>query len=350
MLDRVHGGDVKRHIVDFSANINPFGLSPKARAAIIKNIAGVIHYPEPDSRSLKQALADFHGVKQDNLTVGNGSIELIHLIPKALKAKKILIVTPAFSEYEFSARSNGSKIVFVRAEERGNFRIGLKKIQRFLSRVDLVFLGNPNNPTGSCLHSGELSSLAGACARHKALLAVDEVFMDFVETREKDSLLSAAPGNRHLLVLRSLTKFFALPGLRLGYAAGHRDIVRRLSGLQYPWNINSLAQAAGKETLKDTGYMDHSRRYIEKEREYLFGGLKDIKGLKAFSPTSNFIFCKLESCAIKSAKVLNEELIKRGLAVRDCGNFRGLDEKFFRAAVRKRNENRRLITSLKEVL
>ena len=350
MIDRVHGGDVKRNIVDFSANINPLGLSPKTKAAITENIAGVVHYPEPGSRSLKKALAAFHNVRQDNLTVGNGSIELIYLIPKALKTKKILIITPTFSEYEFSAKSNGANIIFVKTEESENFRVDLNKLQKLLSRVELIFLGNPNNPTGSCLHAEELSPLVEVCARHKTVLVIDEVFMDFVETCDEDSLLSAAPENKYLLVLRSLTKFFALPGLRLGYAVGHSDLVRKISGLQYPWNINSLAQAAGREALEDSDYMSYSREYIAGEREFLFSGLKDIKGLKAFSPSSNFVLCKLDGCAVKSAKVLNERLVKKGLIIRDCGNFRGLNEKFFRVAVRKRDENNSLIMALKEIL
>lgn len=350
MIDRVHGGDVKRNIVDFSANINPLGLSPKTKAAVTKNITGVVRYPEPCSGSLKKALAAFHSTRQDNLTVGNGSIELIYLIPKALKANKILIVTPTFSEYEFSAKSNGSNIIFIKTEESENFKIDFNKLQKLLSRVDLVFLGNPNNPTGSNLHAEELSPLIKACARHKTVLAIDEVFMDFVETCDEDSLLSAAPKNKYLLVLKSLTKFFALPGLRLGYAVGHRDLVRSISDLQYPWNINSLAQAAGKEALKDSDYISYSREYIAGEREFLFGGLKGIKGLKTFDPSSNFILCKLDGCAVKSAKVLNERLIKKGLVIRNCGNFRGLNEKFFRVAVRKRNENNRLIMALKEIL
>lgn len=360
MIDRIHGGDIKYYLedvppcvdklIDFSANINPLGLSPKTKAAIAENITGVVHYPEPGSRSLKKALAVFHNIKQDNLTVGNGSIELIYLIPKALKAKKILIVTPTFSEYEFAAKANGAKIIFVKTKENENFKIEFSNLQKVLSRVDLVFLGNPNNPTGSCLHAEELSPLVEACARHKTVLVIDEVFMDFVETCDEDSFLSAAPRNKYLLILKSLTKFFALPGLRLGYAVGHRDLVRSISGLQYPWNINSLAQAAGRDALKDSAYMNYSREYIAGEREFLFSGLKDIKGLKAFSPSSNFILCKLDGCSVKSAKVLNKRLVKKGLVIRNCGNFRGLNEKFFRVAVRKRDENRRLITALKEVL
>ncbi len=340
----------KCKVIDFSANINPLGLSPKAKAAIIKNIASVACYPEPYSRSLKKALGDFHGIEQDNLALGNGSIELIYLIPRALKAKRILIVTPTFSEYEFAAESTGAKIIFFKTEESENFKVELYKLQKLLPQVDLVFLGNPNNPTGSCLSAKELRSLARLCARHKTILVIDEAFMDFSKAFDEDSFLQIAPKNRFLLILRSLTKFFALPGLRIGYAAANRDLIRKISDLQYPWNINSLAQIAGQEVLNDRGYISYSREYIAKERAFLFGSLKDIKGLKAFSPASNFIFCKLQECAIKSAKVLNERLVKRGIAVRNCDNFRGLNERFFRVTIKKRDENLKLITALREIL
>ena len=151
-------------------------------------------------------------------------------------------------------------------------------------------------------------------------------------------------------MFKSLTKSFALPGLRIGYAIGNRDLVKRMSSLQYPWNINSLAQAAGIVALKDTDYMDKSREFISGEREFLFNSLKDIKGLKSFPSNSNFILCKLDKCVLKSAKALNIELIKRGMVVRDCGNFRGLDERFFRVEKRKKNENLKLIKALREVL
>lgn len=361
MIDRIHGGNIRQYLqgawpknrgglIDFSANINPLGLSPKVKDAIIKNIQGVVHYPEPDSRSLKKSLGAFLHIDYRNIAAGNGSIELIYLIPKALRLKKVLIISPAFSEYELAARANGVKIIFLPTKEEQDFKIGLTELARLIPEVNLVFLGNPNNPVGSRLSLEELRFLVKRCKKYGTILAVDEVFMDFVPTHDEDSLVFLAPRNKIILVLRSLTKFFALPGLRIGYAIGHRNLVKRISHLQYPWNINSLAQAAAEAVLKDKDYINASREYVAKEKGYLFGRLKSIAGLKVYPPSSNFILCKLEDCAIESAKVLNARLIKKGIVVRNCSNFRGLNQRFFRVAVRRRTENLKLIMAMKEVL
>ncbi len=360
MIDNLHGGNIKQYlkntpqgigkIIDFSANINPLGLSYDAKKSIIKNIREVTCYPEPDSRSLKTALADFHNIKQDTLAVGNGSIELIYLIPRALGVRKALIITPTFSEYEFASRSNDVRIMYFKTEAKDDFRLRLNKLKKYLSWADLVFLGNPNNPTGLCLPAGDMQSLIKLCIRHKTILAIDEAFMDFVEGFDKDSLIPLATKKQGLLIIRSLTKFFALPGLRIGYVIGHRGFISKICAFQYPWNVNSLAQVAAEAVLKDRHYMDKTRKYVSAERRYLFSTLKEIKGLKAFPSSSNFILCKLDKCALKSARALNEQLIKRGIVVRNCSNFKGLDEKFFRLAVRRRKENLKLITALRETL
>lgn len=353
MIDRSHGGYIMpyaKRLIDFSANINSLGMPHKAEDYIIKNINRVAHYPEPDSKSLKKALGGFHNVSSNNIAVGNGSIELIYLIPKALRAERILIITPTFSEYEFAAIANRAKAVFLKTKETKDFEIELFSLRRFIPKVDMVFLCNPNNPTGRYISGEEVLYLAQQCRRHKTVLVVDEAFGDFVDADNGSILIKNAVKNRNLLVLKSLTKFFALPGLRIGYLVGHCDLVKRILVLQYPWNVNSLAQAAVEEVIRDRDYIDRSRRYVQKERKYLFDNLKRLAGLKVFSSSSNFILCKLEDCAIKSSKTLNEMLIRRSIVVRDCANFRGLGERFFRICVKKREENRRLITNLKELL
>lgn len=360
MLDRIHGGNIKEYLegvssyghklIDFSANINPLGLSPKAQEAVIKNIQGVIHYPEPDSKALKKALGIFWDIGSHNIAVGNGSIELIYLIPRALKLRRVLIITPTFSEYEFAVESNSSKAIFFKTEEEKGFKIDLHQLAKLIPKADSVFLGNPNNPTGGHLSLEEISFLARECKKYGSILIVDEAFMDFVRNPDGESLILEAARNKNLLVLRSLTKFFALPGLRIGYAVGHPNLIKSISGLQYPWNVNSLAQAAAERVLRDKNYINKSREYVTKERRYLFGRLKSINGLRVYSPSSNFIFCKLAGPAIKSAEVLNQNLLKKGMVVRNCSNFRGLDERFFRVAVRRRAENLKLIKALKEVL
>lgn len=359
-VNRIHGGNIRAYleenssleekIIDFSANINPLGMPSKARKALIKNLDTLIHYPEPESKHLKESLASFHHIGYNNLLIGNGSIELIHLIPRALKAKNVLIVTPTFSEYEFAVKSNGARPIFVKAIEREDFKIDNLKVMKFIPEVDLVFLCNPNNPTGSCLPPGEILALLELCAKHKTILVLDEVFMDFVESGDEITMVSEATKNKSLLVLRSLTKFFALPGLRLGYLIGHGDLIGKISPFQYPWNVNSLAQVVGEGVIKDRGYIKKSKEYVLKEGRYLFANLKKIEGLKIYPPSSNFIFCKLGNGKIRRAKKLSERLIKRGIIIRRCHNFRGLNDRFFRVAVRERDENIKLISALKDIL
>lgn len=360
MIDRSHGGNMRqylrllepkaRKIIDFSANINPLGLPAGLEESLRRGIASITHYPEPDSRGLKKCLAAFHGVNEDNLSVGNGSIELIYLIPKALKAKHILIITPSFSEYEISAAINGARVKFYGTKEDDGFRVDASRLRNFIPRSGLLFLGNPNNPTGCCLDAGEILSLAAQCRRHNSVLVLDQAFADFMGDPAAEALVGAPKKNRALIVIRSLTKFFALPGLRIGYASGHRDVIRSICRLQYPWNVNSLAQQAAETALLDTQYMIKSIKYASSERQYLFHNLCGIKGLKTYPSTTNFILCRLVDCAVSSAAALNRILIKKNMVVRDCANFRGLDTSYFRLAVRTRHDNSRLISALKEAL
>lgn len=350
--DRAHGGDISGlgQVIDFSANINPLGLSPKSKEAVIKNIFQVENYPEPDSKSLKKDLSDFHHLTPDNLTIGNGSIELIYLIPQALKTKRVLIITPTFSEYEFASQAYGAKILYFKTEEKDNFKIEIDKIRAYFSGIDLVFLCNPNNPTGSCLAGEGLAEFLRVCLKPNLILAIDEAFADFVRELQVDGLIPSVIKIRNLIILRSITKFFALPGLRIGYAIGHRDMIRKITKLQYPWNVNSLAQSAARAVLRDKKFMSRTRRYVGEEKERLFQGLKELGSLKVFYPSSNFILCKLENSGIKSAQVLNARLIKKGMLVRDCANFRGLNEKFFRVAVRRRKDNLNLLKAMRGIL
>jgi threonine-phosphate decarboxylase len=360
MIDRTHGGNIykylknhnlsKRELIDFSANINPFGLSSRTKEVILRNLDCLTHYPDPECNLLKEKLASFHNIKPHNLLVGNGSIELIYLIPKALSSKNVLMPIPSFTEYEFAARTNGAKIIFVRSSEKDGFKIEIEKLKRFIPRVDLVFICNPNNPTGSLLSKEGLLYLIGLCRKNRTIMVIDEVFIDFVKDAKGTTLIIEAAKERSTLILRSLTKIFALPGLRLGYLVGHRDLVNRLSKFQYPWSVNAFAQLVGEAVIEDKLYVKKSREFVFRERDFLFDNLKRMKGLFAYPANANFIFCKLLSRKVSSSKKLSEELAKRGIMIRDCSNFRGLDNNFFRLAVRRRDENIRLLFALKEVL
>lgn len=357
MINRSHGGNIwqyskssRRDIADFSININPLGMPEKVKDSIVKHVDKINHYPEPESKYLKESLARFHGLSGYNFLAGNGSIELIHLIPRALKAKTVLMPVPTFSEYEFAAKANDANCLFVKSTEKNNFRIDVSGLIRLIPKTDMVFLCNPNNPSGSVLPRQEILSLLKACKRSNATLVIDEAFVDFVSTSNDIAMDFESARNRHLLVLRSLTKFFVLPGLRAGYVVGHKDTIDRLSRYAYPWNVNTLAQIISGEVIKDKGYIRHTRNLIPQERAYLYDHLGGIKGIRVYPSEANFFLCKLGDAKIKNVTVLSKRLIRHRILVRSCANFRGLNDNFFRIAVKNREENIRLISALKDIM
>lgn len=367
MINGIHGGNcLKRNIIDFSVNTNPLGLPEGLSNIILKNIDCVLRYPDPSSDRLKIKLAVLHAVGPENITIGNGSIELIYLFPRAFKIKKALIITPTFSEYEFAVRSNSSMPAFFKTLEKNDFKIDCGKLAKRLPHHDALFLCNPNNPTGTILHSDEVLYLSRFSRKHKGILILDEAFIEFTGESKRTAIISEAVKNESLVILRSLTKFFAMPGLRLGYAIGHKRIIGKIAKLQYPWNVNSLAQLAGEKVLMDKGYMNQTRLFVAKERQYMFKRLSSIKGLKVYPSSANFILCKLQNAPIQGSNELalrfrsrsvpstTEGLTRRllcaGVYIRACGNFRGLNDKFFRVAVRRRDDNNLLINSIQKAI
>ena len=372
MIDRSHGGNIWQYfkssrsdITDFSVNINPLGMSERIKSIIINNIDKINYYPEPESKYLKDSLAKFHGLSSCNFLVGNGSIELIHLIPRALKSKVVLIPIPTFSEYEFAAKANKTACIFVKGAEKSNFKIDVSKLIQLIPKVDLVFLCNPNNPTGSGFLRQEILSLLKICKNHKVTLVIDEAFMDFAPGTDRMTTVSEVGKNKYLLVLRSLTKFFVLPGLRIGYLVGHKDTVYKLSRHTYPWNVNTLAQAIAEKVIEDKKYISQTKSIILKEKAYLCDNLNNIKRIKVYPSDANFFLCKLvlsskrhrkdyplglKNSRIKNVMDLSKKLIRQGILIRNCCNFRGLNDRFFRIAVKKREENIKLISALKTIL
>jgi len=343
-----HGGNIyqaqrqyKRKFLDFSANINPLGLTSQAKEAIYKSFGSILHYPDPEAKNITRKIAQYWGIKEENVLVGNGSIELIYLIVSAFKPKTTLIPIPTFSEYERAARCIKSKIYFLRLEEKLGFKLQGAKI----NQADILFLCNPNNPTGNLILTDYRIIEKLPCE----LVIVDEAFMDFLPDEKKHTLIWKAQKNKRIIVLRTFTKFFALAGLRIGYLVAHQSIVNKLRQYKIPWSVNSLAQIAGEIVLKDSYYFKATHLIIEKERNFLSAQLKKIKGLKAYPSVTNFLLFKIEKDKIR-ANDLTERLLKEGILVRDCSNFRNLEDKFIRVAVRNREENQRLIVALRKIL
>ena len=305
-----HGGNIyeikrkfKKEVVDFSANINPLGLSSKARKAITVNFDKILHYPELQAPNIRRKIAEYWGVPKDNVLVGNGSVELIYLIVSAFMPKAVAIPIPTFSEYERASRRIKCRIRFIRLT-KDNFKFPVTKNVR----EDILFICNPNNPTGNIILSGRS---IGERDFNK-LLVVDETFMDFLPKEKEYTFITRAKKSRKIIVLRTFTKFFALPGLRIGYLVAHKDVIDFLARNQIPWSVNALAQAAAKAALDDKSYMRETKIYIKKEREFLFSEIRKIKGLVPYPSVTNFLLMKIGDKSLTSSTLV-KKLIGKGL-------------------------------------
>ncbi len=373
----IHGGNVEEitrryglreeEIIDFSANINPLGPSSRVIKALKENLSKIACYPDPETIKLREELSKYLKVNAENIVAGNGAVELIYLISRTLRPKKALIVVPTFSEYEFALKNVGCKIEFFPLKSRDDFKLDVGKLLEKLKKTDLLFLCNPNNPTGQLISKADMLKIIDIARRKGVFVVVDEVFMDFVEDEKKETLIQEATKRNNLFVIRSLTKFFALPGIRIGYGIGNKKLLETLKIHQEYWSVNILAQVAGIAALKGKEYIKKTKRLIPKERKFLYRRLSKIKGLKPYPSAANFILCRLpskirkpfanaqEPCFIHSvhkmdSKNLQKKLIQKNILIRDCSSFRSLNDRYIRVAVRTHQENLRLINSFSALL
>jgi threonine-phosphate decarboxylase len=352
-VEQVHGGNIydvaRQHglraeaIVDFSSNINPLGPSPRVLRALRAQLRCIGRYPELQPSGLIRDLARRHRLPEDAIAVGNGSTALIYRLPGVLKAKAALILHPTFSEYERAFGQAGCRIDVVLRQEAQDFAPPWPRLFEALRRgYDAVILCNPNNPTGDLIPPAALLEFVEAAARSGTAVIVDEAFMDF---QEAASLKHEVVRRSNLIVLRSLTKCFALAGLRLGFLVAPPPLVKRWRDTEEPWAVSALAQLAGRESLKDRQYLRRTLALIATERRYLLEQLRPIAGLKVFPSTANFLLFKLVRAGWDAAR-LQQALLRHRILIRDCSSFPGLGGAFVRIAVRGRDDNRRLIRAL----
>jgi len=348
-----HGGDVYHlartlgvdiaDLLDFSANINPLGFPPGLTMAVQEAMREIVHYPDRRSLKLRAALADYHRLTPGEILVGNGSTELIYLVARALRPRRGLIVTPAFSEYEHALNLARVPADFYPTDESHNFT--LRDVPE-PQAGDLVFLAHPASPSGVLLDPELFLRLAARSEAAGAYLLLDEAFVDFVEEASLKIHLGRFPC---LLILRSFTKFFAIPGMRLGCLLGAPELTARLAESQEPWSVNTMAQVMGRACLADSEYISRTRALIKREREFLFDRLAATPGLTPFPSVVNYLLVELTRPGMTAA-ALREQMLTHRIVIRDASNFRGLDERFFRIAVRGREENERLLMALEQCL
>ncbi|HEX9023560.1 MAG TPA: threonine-phosphate decarboxylase CobD, partial [Geobacteraceae bacterium] len=322
------------------------GPAPRVRDALSGLFESIVHYPESDCTELREALARLHGLQPAHLCVANGSTQLIYLLPRLVPGKRALVVAPAFSEYTGALSRDGWEVDQFVLESGDGFAIPLDRLEKRLRNgYDFLILGNPGNPSGRLYPLSEVREFIRICQAARCFLLLDEAFMDFCEV---ESAKRCAVEIEEMLILRSLTKFYALPGMRLGYAIGHASTVARLAALREPWSVNTLAQVAGLASLADAEYAAATHKLIDGERERLTTGLAAIAGLKPYPSAANYLLVEIEDGV--SAIDLAERLLNVHILIRSCDNFAGLGDRFFRVAVRKREENDRLLAALAAAL
>lgn len=359
---RVHGGDpglcapsgdaARAPSLDFSIDVNPFGPPASVPDIIRDHIDDLLRYPDPRATALRQALAAHHRVPVDAILPGNGSAELIGLLVQFRPATRALIAVPTFTEYEWALEQRGVACTVVCADEADRFQWDWTEAawRARLDGVNLVFLCNPNNPTGVVVSRAQVLLLARWCRDAGALLIVDEAFADFVDDPHHVSVIDEAGRHESLVVLRSLTKLFAVPGLRLGYLVGPPHLVEAMRSLQQPWPLNALALAVGARLVEEREYIDRSRAQIRRLRERLSHQLGALPGLDPLPPSANFIFCKLTETCLTSSQLV-DAMAARGLLLRNCDDFTGLESgRFIRIAVLQEAANARLLSALRTAL
>lgn len=354
MLERYgHGGDLRtaeevfgrsaERFADFSSNMNPLGPPKAVREAMSQYVEHIHMYPDPVSRALRAKLAERHGIPESSILVGNGAAELIDLSVRAIQPKVTALFMPCFDEYGDAARKCGGTISPISLKETNQFDLDESDVRAAIehSGASLYMLGSPNNPTGRLVDRRFIHMLLDS----GAYVVLDEAFLDFVPLEEEISFVSEAAKHERLIVIRSMTKFYAVPGIRLGYAVGLPSTIAKLRRLQVPWSVNSLAQRIGEAVLQEVEFEAASREWLITEREWLAAELERL-GCQVTPSEANYLLLRLPEEAGYSASQLQLEMGRRGVLIRDASRFQGLDHRYIRVAVKLREQNIRLLEAL----
>ena len=379
-----HGGNIYKifreknikEILDYSSNINPYGIPESLKKRITENLEILERYPDPDYVELRQKLSNLNKVNLSDIILGNGATEIIFLFMKVINPKKILIVSPTFGEYERAVKateisgdtvslssSNGDnknienkkiEIEYFELKESDDFKLNIGNLKNELeNKYDLLIICNPNNPTGKFLKLAQTEEILKECNKYDTKLFIDEAFIEFLADGMKESIINTEENKKNLFVTRAFTKFFAIPGLRLGYGMYFdKELEKKISEKKEPWSVNNIAEMAGLTVLDDTEYIEKTLKWIVEEKIYMYEKLNEISGIKVYETEVNFITGKIDEKLFSeglNVKVLREKMLEQGILIRDASNFKFLDERFFRLAIKDRASNERVIEVMKEI-
>lgn len=350
----VHGGDIYSAIeglkalspvqlLDFSANLNPLGLPEGVKKIIADSVDQYASYPDPLCRELVSHLSAYEGVPEEWILCGNGAADLIFRLVYGIKPKKAMVLAPTFAEYEEALNQVSCQVLRYELKKESNFQLDEGIIESLDEELDMLFICNPNNPTGQLISKEAIYKILLRCKELNILLVVDECFNSFLENEDRYSAKEYVKDFNNLLILKAFTKIYAMAGLRLGHCLLKDDSLKRrmIQGGQ-PWSVSVVAQIAGIQAIKEKDYVTETKKLLSIERSYLMNGLIKL-GVSVISSGANYIFFwwpyHKEIC-------LHEKLFEKGILIRNCDNYHGLSNGYYRICIKKHEENRRLITAI----
>ncbi len=357
--DHFHGSDLekieeiygikKEEIVSFSANVNPLGVSPLLRQTLSDKIDAITSYPDREYTSLRKCIAKYCGTDYENIIVGNGSTELISLFIQIEHPKKAMIIGPTYSEYEREISLGGGTTLYYPLKEKDNFKLDVEDFISHLNEsIDFLVICNPNNPTSSCITRKDMRHILDACKEYDIYVMVDETYVEFAENMEEIDSVPLTNYYNNIVILRGTSKFFAAPGLRLGYAiTGNKDLIKAINTRKNPWTINSLAVVAGETMFQDEAYIKATKALISSERARIYEVLANSPDYKVYKPSGNFMLVRILRDDL-SSQDLFERAIRQKMMIRDCSTFPFLDNKYIRLCIMTPADNDRLLKCLLE--
>ncbi len=355
--DHFHGSDLekieqiygikKEEIVSFSANVNPLGVSPMLRSTLSNHIDAITTYPDREYTALRKCIADYVDTDYENIIMGNGSTELISLFIQIEHPKKALIIGPTYSEYEREISLGGGTCLYYPLKEEQDFSLDVAHFTSQLNEsIDLLVICNPNNPTSTAITRRDMRRILDICKQNDIFVMVDETYVEFADNYDEINSIPLTAFYNNIVILRGTSKFFAAPGLRLGYAVtGNRDLIKAINTRKNPWTINSLAVIAGEIMFKDTDYIQATKQLISTERARMYDTFSKDSRFKVYKPSGNFMLVRLLDDALTS-ETLFDRAIREKMMLRDCSTFPFLDNKYIRFCFMSPEMNDKLVECL----
>lgn len=360
-LVHLHGGDLdaiertygitKNQIIDFSGNINPLGFPESVRKRLSENLNIISTYPDKKYVALRHSIGTYTGANPEYIVVGNGSTELISTFIQTINARKTIILGPAYSEYEREAQICGSSFSYFALDEEHDFTFDTEELLKVLTPDIGMFIAcNPNNPTGSVITTKQMETILTHCKKNNIAVMVDETYIEFSDDLDHICSIPLVENFDNLFVIRGVSKFFAAPGIRLGYGvSSNQNFLERLKTIQDPWSVNSLAAFSGEYLFSDLEFIQKTKHLISSERRKILEEISTWKNLKAYPSGANFILTKILSKEIQSDKIF-ESLIQKGILIRDASTFTYLNHRFLRFCILGTKENALLLQELKKLI